>query len=48
MIPRNLKISGDVVPSKKESQGYIDDLKKKERFQLEELLERQKKILANK
>ncbi|KYN08875.1 PREDICTED: DNA-directed RNA polymerase II subunit GRINL1A [Trachymyrmex cornetzi] len=48
MIPRNLKIPGDVVPSKKESQGYIDDLKKKERFQLEELLERQKKILANK
>ncbi|XP_077282416.1 RNA polymerase II subunit M [Temnothorax americanus] len=42
------KIPGEVVPSKKESQGYVDDLGKKERFQLEELLERQKKILANK
>lgn len=48
MVPRNLKIPGNMVPSKKESQGYIDDLKKKEKFQLEELLERQKKILANK
>lgn len=42
------KIPGDILPSKKESQGYIDDLGKKERFQLEELLERQKTILANK
>lgn len=44
----NTKIPGEVFPSKKESQGYIDDLGKKPRFQLEELLERQKKILANK
>ncbi|XP_011169203.1 DNA-directed RNA polymerase II subunit GRINL1A [Solenopsis invicta] len=42
------KIPGDVVPSKKESQGYIDNLGKMQKFQLEELLERQKKILANK
>ncbi|XP_011703314.1 PREDICTED: DNA-directed RNA polymerase II subunit GRINL1A [Wasmannia auropunctata] len=42
------KIPGDILPSKKESQGYIDDLGKKERFQLEELLERQETILANK
>jgi len=43
------KVPGDVpTPSQKESQGYIDDLGKKQKFQLEELLERQKKILANK
>ncbi|KAL0109208.1 hypothetical protein PUN28_014357 [Cardiocondyla obscurior] len=48
MFPISKKIPGDVVPSKKESQGYIDDLGKKEIFELEELLERQKKLLANK
>lgn len=43
------KIPGDIPPpSKKESQGYIDDLEKKPKFILEELLERQNKILANK
>jgi hypothetical protein len=42
------RIPGDVLPSKKESQGYIDDLGKMQKFQLEELLERQKRILANK
>ncbi|KYN01542.1 PREDICTED: DNA-directed RNA polymerase II subunit GRINL1A [Cyphomyrmex costatus] len=47
MLPKNLKIPGDVIPSRKDSQGYIDDLKKKQRFELEELLERQKRMLAN-
>lgn len=43
------KIPGNVpLPLKKEGQGYIDDLKNKQKFQLEELLERQKKILADK
>lgn len=42
------RIPGDIPPSKKESQGYIDDLGKKQKFELEELLERQMKILANK
>ncbi|XP_070164232.1 DNA-directed RNA polymerase II subunit GRINL1A isoform X3 [Polyergus mexicanus] len=43
------KIPGDIPPhSKKESQGYIEDLGKKQKFELEELLERQNKILANK
>ncbi|EFN85251.1 Protein GRINL1B [Harpegnathos saltator] len=43
------KIPGEILPpSKKESQGYIDNLGKKQKFILEELLERQKKILANK
>ncbi|XP_050448596.1 DNA-directed RNA polymerase II subunit GRINL1A [Cataglyphis hispanica] len=43
------KIPGDIPPhSKKESQGYIEDLEKKQKFELEELLERQNKILANK
>jgi len=48
MSIKNKKIPGDVFPSKKESQGYIDDLGNKQKFQLEELLERQKRILANK
>ncbi|XP_011638096.1 DNA-directed RNA polymerase II subunit GRINL1A [Pogonomyrmex barbatus] len=51
MFSKNVirKIPGDIPPPpKKESQGYIDDLGKKQKFQLEELLERQKKILANK
>lgn len=43
------KIPGDIPSrSKKESQGYIEDLGKKQKFELEELLERQNKILANK
>ena len=43
------KIPGDLPPpSRKEHQGYIDDLEKKQRFELKELLERQNKILANK
>ncbi|XP_012225703.1 DNA-directed RNA polymerase II subunit GRINL1A [Linepithema humile] len=43
------RIPGDILPpSKKESQGYINDLGKKQKFELEELLERQNKILANK
>lgn len=43
------KIPGDIPPhSKKESQGYIEDLGKKQKFELEELLGRQNKILANK
>lgn len=42
------KIPGDVIlPSRKESQGYISDLGKEEKFQLQELLERQDKILNN-
>lgn len=42
------RIPGDLqAPSKKENQGYVDDLGKKEKFELEELLERQNKILAN-
>lgn len=48
MSSRNKKIPGDVLPSKRENQGYIDDLGKKQRFELEELLERQERILANK
>lgn len=47
-MSRNKKIPGDVLPSMRDNQGYIDDLGKKQRFQLEELLERQKRILANK
>lgn len=43
------KIPGDLPPPfKKEHQGYIDDLEKKQKFELKELLERQNKILANK
>ena len=43
------KIPGDLPPpSKKEHQGYIDDLEKKQKFELKELLERQNKILGNK
>lgn len=47
---RTHKIPGDILPSlnKTEGQGYIDSLEKKQKFQLEELLERQNKILANK
>ncbi|XP_078042189.1 RNA polymerase II subunit M isoform X2 [Augochlora pura] len=43
------KIPGDIPPpSTKEHQGYIEDLGKKQKYELEELLERQNKILANK
>ncbi|XP_066582035.1 DNA-directed RNA polymerase II subunit GRINL1A [Prorops nasuta] len=43
------KIPGEVLTfSKKERQGYIDSLDKKQIFELKELLERQDKILANK
>ncbi|OAD59731.1 hypothetical protein WN48_08526 [Eufriesea mexicana] len=43
------KIPGDLPPlSKKESQGYIEDLRNKQKNELEELLERQNKILSNK
>lgn len=48
MFSKNKKILGDMLPSKRENQGYIDDLKKKQKFQLQELLERQERILANK
>jgi len=39
-----------IMPSqpKEQGQGYIDDLAKKQKFELEELLKRQNKILANK
>lgn len=37
-----------MISSRREGQGYIDDLGKKQRFELEELLERQERILANK
>ncbi|OXU23880.1 hypothetical protein TSAR_014582 [Trichomalopsis sarcophagae] len=43
------KIPGEIPPEpKKASQGYIDDLGKKQKFELIELLERQEKLLANK
>ena len=43
------KIPGEIVPlPRKASQGYIDDLKKKQKFELLELLERQEKLLTNK
>ncbi|XP_043279736.1 uncharacterized protein Polr2M [Venturia canescens] len=43
------KIPGDPVGRfKKESQGYIDNLENKQKFELQELLERQNKLLANK
>ncbi|KOC66959.1 hypothetical protein WH47_12386 [Habropoda laboriosa] len=43
------KIPGNLPsPSKREKQGYIEDLAKKQKFELEELLERQNKILSNK
>lgn len=43
------KIPGDIPPlSKKERQGHIDNLKEMQQFQLQELLERQNKILTNK
>lgn len=43
------KIPGDLPPlSKDENQGYIGDLESKRKFELQELLERQNKLLANK
>lgn len=51
MYPQNIikKVPGNLPPpTKKESQGYIDDLSKKQKFELEELLERQNKIISNK
>lgn len=51
MYPKKIvhKIPGDLPPPpKQQNQGYIDDLGKIQRFELEELLERQNKILNNK
>ncbi|EZA50840.1 hypothetical protein DMN91_002349 [Ooceraea biroi] len=46
MFP-NKKVPGNVLPpARKQSQGYIDDLANKQKFELEELLERQNKLLA--
>ena len=42
-IPGNLP-----PPPKKENQGYIEDLGTLQKFQLDELLARQNKLLANK
>lgn len=43
------KVPGDLPPpSRKENQGYIENLGSKQKFELEELLERQNKILSNK
>lgn len=43
------KIPGNLPPpSRKENQGYIEDLEKKAKFELEELLNRQNKLLSNK
>lgn len=41
-------IPGDLAPSKKEGQGYIDDLKTKTKLELQDILERQNKLLGNK
>lgn len=43
------KIPGELpLPSKKQNQGFIEDLGKKQKFELEELLKRQNNILVNK
>lgn len=43
------KIPGEIPPQpKKSSQGYIDDLSNKQKFELEDLLARQEKLLSNK
>lgn len=43
------KIPGEIAPQpKKAGQGYIDDLEKKQKFELLDLLQRQEKLLANK
>ncbi|XP_046751525.1 uncharacterized protein LOC124414592 [Diprion similis] len=42
------KVPGTILPpSKREHQGYIEDLSSKQIFELEELLERQNKLLRN-
>ncbi|XP_014608996.1 PREDICTED: uncharacterized protein LOC106789364 [Polistes canadensis] len=51
MYPKKIikKVPGDLPPpTKKENQGYIDNLANKSKTELEELLERQNKMLANK
>lgn len=51
MFPKKIikKVPGDLPPpTKKENQGYIDNLANKSKIELEELLERQNKMLANK
>ncbi|KAI4497081.1 hypothetical protein M0802_007827 [Mischocyttarus mexicanus] len=51
MYQKNIikKIPGNLPPpTKKENQGYIDNLANKSKIELEELLERQNKLLANK
>ncbi|XP_076751046.1 RNA polymerase II subunit M [Xylocopa sonorina] len=51
MYPKKIinKIPGDLPsPPKKENQGYIEDLGRKSKLELEELLQRQDKILSNK
>ncbi|XP_012277587.1 DNA-directed RNA polymerase II subunit GRINL1A [Orussus abietinus] len=41
------RIPGDIPPpSKKEGQGYIDDLSNKQKWELQDLLERQNKLIA--
>lgn len=43
------RIPGEIPPQPKESkQGFIDDLSKKEKFELVDLLARQNKLLSNK
>lgn len=45
----NKKIPGDLptIP-RKEGQGYVEDLKKLQKFELEDLLERQNNLLSRK
>lgn len=42
------KIPGAIAPLKKDSQGYIDGLENKTMIELEDILLRQNKLLANK
>lgn len=43
------KIPGDLPPPRrKENEGYITDLGKKQKFELEELLNRQNRLISNK
>lgn len=48
MYERKMKISGDPQPMKKECQGFIKNLKDKSKIELQDLLERQNKLLSNK
>ncbi|KAF7395950.1 hypothetical protein HZH68_010000 [Vespula germanica] len=51
MYPKKIikKIPGDIPPpTKKENQGHIEDLANKSKIELEELLDRQNKMLTNK